>query len=260
MTTPETQAPPAAQPGSGGIAHVVGQMRAERVRFMALRAAFLITILLTVGFVAWALPFVPGGLSGYDTATAVAIGLAVAAAAAWVFFIVVFVPLFQQEPLSQFLQVLFGGHQLIRGGTQFIRRLEAECRRAQRDRRHVFSLIVVRQPELPHEKRDLTELNGEPHAMAFVIRSMVRTKDIVATPSEAEVWVLTLSADQEACERVVRRLSVGLQRADWLPNGAGLTRIGASTFGVDAEAAQTLLQIAQRRLAPLWATAVEQAA
>ena len=100
-----------------GIATVVGQIRAERRRLILLRLSFVGVVLLHLLLLAWVTPWIPFGMTAedYTQATAVALLLALSSSISSLTFLIVWAPHFRQETLPEFLRVLFGAQQLIRG-------------------------------------------------------------------------------------------------------------------------------------------------
>jgi hypothetical protein len=189
----------------------------------------------------------------YTPATFVLMIMGFASAVATLLFALVWAPQFRNEPLPEFLRVLFGAGQLIRGPQQFHSRLAAECRRAHKDRRHVFSLIVVQLPkgEAGEEQRPLIEEteNVRQYA-AMVVRNTIRAEDVVGDSWPREVWVLSAGAPQEARPSILHRLARSLATTDGESAFAGC-RIGGSTFGRDGERPNEIFSAAYQRLAPL---------
>lgn len=225
----------------------------ERRRLFLMRASFLATALVVLAFAAWVLPWVPAGMAGddYELRIAVAVLLGVAASVAVPSFLVLWGGTFRNESLPEFVRVLFGGHQFIRGREQFRSRLRAECGRARRNRRYVFSILVIEHPVEP----DASGLTTEPEERRFVVlhvRTAVRAQDVVATGTSTQVWVLLQGANEHATRSVIVRLTEELQ---------GLAcRVGAATFGVDGERPGALLIAATERLVPVDARLEQRAA
>ena len=124
-----------------------------------------------------------------------------------------------------------GAGQLIRGAQQFHSRLAAECRRARRDRRHVFSLIVVQLPNgesASGEQRPLLEEteNNRQYA-AMVVRNTIRGEDDVGDSWPREVWVLSVGAPKEARPSIIERLARSL--------GASADEICFTSGGTEAD-------------------------
>lgn len=228
------------------VGQVVGDLKAERSRFAWLRLSFAGVIALHLLVLAWVLPAVPGGMSAIDSETGVALLLFGVAYLSALGFLVFWGPWFRHEPLSEFLRVLFGAHQLIRGRAQFISRLAAECQRAHSDRRYVFSLVVIKEAA----KHDEGAMPSAAQAAALLVRGAVRSEDIVADPSSDEVWVLISRADLHARARIITRLAGALRE---LVSAASLEsyRIGASTYGADGTTTDVLFDAARERFARL---------
>jgi len=228
------------------VGQVVGDLKAERSRFLWLRLSFAGVVALHLLALAWILPFVPGGMSRLDGATAVALVLMATAFLSAIGFLVFWGPWFRHEPLSEFLRVLFGAHQLIRGRAQFLSRIAAECQRARSDRRYLFSLVVIKEAT----KHDNGAMPSAAQAAALLVRGAVRAEDIVADPASDEVWVLISRADPHARARIVARLAETLRE---LVTTASFDayRIGASTYGADGDAPELLFDRARVRFARL---------
>ncbi len=235
-----------------GVRSVVGEIRRERFRFLLMRLFFAGLLFLSVTLTAWAVPAVPLGMTAadYSAATLVLLVFTVACSVASVLFTLIWAPQFRGEPLPEFLRVLFGASQLIRGPRQFKSRLVAECRRASKDRRHVFSLIVVQLPEggvADAQPSLLTEIESMRRYVAMAVRNAIRAEDIVGEFWSREVWVLSIGAPPEARESIADRLAQGLARAE----DSGLfqgCRLGGSTFGADGEEPNELFSAAKERL------------
>lgn len=243
---------PAAQPKGGGVSQVVGQIRAERLRFALMRASFAVMAIVTLAFLAWAFPFVPFGASAdaYTTASAISVLLGAGTWLTSVAFLLVWAPHFRSETFPDFLRVLFGGNQLIRGRAQFQSRLAAECRRAKQDRRLVFSLIVV-QVGTASNGAISRSAEREAASAAIVIRGGVRGDDTVAEVPPNEVWVLALAAPQEGRERVVERLARALLESHASQGPTRSYHIGAGTYGQDGDDADSLFAAARARTSTL---------
>lgn len=240
---------------AGGVRIVVGQIRAERLRFLLMRLSFVGVVVLNLGLSAWALPGLPWGMEAddYTPATFVLMIMGFASAVATLLFALVWAPQFRNEPLPEFLRVLFGAGQLIRGPQQFHSRLAAECRRARKDRRHIFSLIVVQLPkgEAVEEQRPLLdETENVRQYAAMVVRNTIRAEDVVGDSWPREVWVLSAGAPQEARPSIMHRLARSLSTTDGEGAFAGC-RIGGSTFGKDGELPNEIFAAAYERVAPL---------
>ncbi len=231
---------------ASGVRHVMGQIDAERRRLTLMRLAFAGLFLLWATATAWTVLVITfGAREGHATTMAVAPLLWTASSVATVSFALIWGQKFRYESLPEFLGVLFGGRQLIRGRHQFRRRLVAECYRARQDRRHAFSLMVIQYHRDDEERHDSPESTVFQEATAAVlVRSVVRADDIVAQAGPGEVWSLILGAGEPARERVVQRVGDALSQLD----GTGC-QIGASTFGPDGDGSDELLAAAYRRLA-----------
>ena len=240
--------------GSGAAA-VVRQMRAERRRFVLLRLSFMAVAALSATSLVWAIPWVPVGMAvpDYNPATIVLVILIVASSSSIITFHAIWWPAFQQEPIQEFLRVLLGGRQLIRGRHQFRSRLAAECRRARQERRgRIFSLIVIciqaDQPGTVEPGRDHDE---ERHLPALLVRSVVRAADIVGDSWPDEVWMLSLGAGDDARQGMVQRLARALANTPTSPGAFDGASIGSATFGLDGVDPDQLLAAARGRLLPL---------
>ena len=228
------------------VGRVIGDLRAERSRFLWMRLSFVGVVALHLLVLAWVLPGVPIGMARVEQATAVGLLLFGVAYLSSLGFLVFWGPWFRHEPLSEFLRVLFGAHQLIRGRQQFLARLGAECQRARQDRRYVFSLVLIKDGA----KHDNGALPSPAQAAALLVRGAVRADDIVADPSSDEVWVLISRADLQARARIVTRLA-GALRELVAPSSSEPYRIGASTYGADGDTPESLLATARERFARL---------
>jgi hypothetical protein len=228
------------------VGQVIGDLQAERARFVWLRLTFLGVLALHLLALAWVLPGVPMGASGLDGEASVGLILIGIAYLSALGFLVFWGPWFRHEPLSEFLRVLFGAHQLIRGRTQFLSRLAAECQRAHSDRRYVFSLVLIKEAA----KHDNSSMPSAGQAAALLVRGAVRAEDIVADPASDEVWVLISRADLHTRARIVARLANTLRE---LVDEAALEsyRIGASTYGADGDATNALFNAARERFTRL---------
>jgi hypothetical protein len=236
----------------GGVSEVVGQIKTERFRFVLMRLSFLLVAATAGLFLAWALPFVPFGATAddYTPASAVSVVLCVGAWLGSMLFLLVWAPHFRRETFPEFLRVLFGANQLIRGKQQFQSRLAAECRRARQDRRHVFSLIVI-QVATARNGAMSRDVAGETALAALAIRGGVRGDDLVAEVSPNEVWVLALAAPPEGRERVVERLARALLEVHASTGSTHSYRIGAGTVVSDGDTPDALLAVARERITSL---------
>jgi hypothetical protein len=228
------------------VGQVVGDIKAERSRFVWLRFTFVGVVALNALALAWIVPAVPGGMSHIDGETALALLLIAVAFLSAIGFLIFWGPWFRHEPLSEFLRVLFGAHQLIRGRQQFLSRLAAECQRAHSDRRHIFSLVIIKEAA-KHENRAAP---SAAQAAALLVRGAVRAEDIVADPASDEVWVLISRADAHARARIVARLAGTLRDLVDAP-ALDSYRVGASTYGADGDATNALFNAARERFARL---------
>ena len=228
------------------VGQVVGDIRAERFRFVWLRLSFLGLLALHLLVIAWLVPAIPIGMTSVDATAAVGLVLFGLAYLSSLGFLVLWGPWFRHEPLSEFLRVLFGAHQLIRGRQQFLSRLAVECQRARVDRRHAFSLVLIKDTK----KRDNGALPSPAQAAALLVRGAVRGDDIVADPASDEVWVLISRADVQARTRIVQRLAGTLRDLVTLLSSESY-RIGGSTYGTDGETPEALFDAARVRFVPL---------
>jgi hypothetical protein len=241
---------------AGGIRFVIGQIRAERVRFALMRLSFAAVLLLNLLLTAWALPWFPFGTSvdDYTAGTVITVLMAMGCSVVTVLFVLVWAPQFKNEPLPEFLRVLFGASQLIRSPAQFQSRLSAECRRARRDKRHTFSLIVAQLPNgEASEAPKIGEHEEARHYAAMLVRSAIRAEDIVGDSWPREVWVLSVGAGPEARDSILRRLAHALATSEGTEQPLTACRIGGSTFGHDGEEVSELFSSAYKRLGPLTA-------
>lgn len=236
---------------TAGIAHVVGQMRAQRVRLVLMRVAFAGTALLVLLFLLWVIPWVPIGMTteNYSAGVAGAFVLGSAAFGACLAFILIWGPSFRNESVPEFLRVLFGAQQLIRGRSQFYSRIALECVRARKDRRKVFSLIVVQLPANNNGTEPDTDDNREIAAM--IARGIIRAEDVVADSWPREVWLLSVGAGREACASITHRLAEAFQRTAEPFSALSRSRIGVAIFGEDGDDPDALFAAAYRRLEPL---------
>jgi hypothetical protein len=236
---------------NGGITSVVHQMRAERARLALMRVSFAL-LFVTCGFaLVWVMPWFGVGLTfdNYSGAAAGAVILCAMSGLGAVAFIVVWGPSFRNEPLPEFLRVLFGSRQLIRGRHQFYSRLAAECKRARKDRRYIFSVIMVQRAP-GFEQHDWLEPAQEQDVAAMILRGIVRGDDVVAT-SPSALWVLITGAAEEARERVATRLAQSLLEFDEPLGFTGARAMGGATFGEDGDSPELLLFTMKQRLRPL---------
>lgn len=234
-----------------GVTHVVRQMRAERSRLMTMRMSFALLALASGLGLIWVLPWFPLGLTfdNYSGPAAGAVILATLAGGGALAFMLVWGPSFRNEPLPEFLRVLLGGHQLIRGRHQFYSRLAAECKRARKDRRYMFSVVMVqRGPSL--EQHDWLEPGREQDVAAMLMRGVVRADDVVAT-SPGALYVLATGAGDEARERVVQRMIEVLNDFDEPLGLTGARAIGSATFGEDGDSPELLLFAIKQRMRPI---------
>ena len=234
-----------------GVTHVVRQMRAERSRLMLMRISFAMLLVASGLGLLWVLPWFSIGLTfdNYSGPAAGAVILATISGVGAVAFLLVWGPSFRNEPLPEFLRVLLGGHQLIRGRHQFYSRLAAECKRARKDRRYLFSVVMVqRGPTL--EQHDWLEPGREQDVAAMLVRGIVRADDVVAT-SPGALYVLATGAGDEARERVVQRLIEVLNDFDEPLGLTGARAIGSATFGDDGDSPELLLFAIKQRMRPV---------
>ena len=236
---------------------MLSQLRSERRRLAAMRVSFVSVVGLVLALAVWLAPQTHLGLTGADYTTSVTAGLVLLGfvAVAVLGFALMWAPQFRREPLPEFLRVLFGAHQLIRNGEQLRSRLAFECRRARRDRRAVFSLVVLAGGS-GASYSPIGEAEYEGRELPVLVRSAVRADDIVATTSPRDVWVLLTSVSADVRDAVLARFIRALQA---MPD-AGECSVGASTFGVDGDQPEMLMGVAQQRLTPLPQVAQERAA
>lgn len=242
---------PRTMPGrAGGVASVVGQIQAERLRFALMRISFVGLSLLYALLLVWAVPWIPVGMTrgNYDTATVMLLGLALLPFVSSLLFLIIWTPQFRNESLPEFLRVLFGARQLIRGRQQFQSRLAAECQRARKDRRRIFSLVVIQVPGSSREERE--KRDGARLLAAMLVRDCVRGEDVVADSWPHEVWVLAVGAPAEARPHIIRRLARALATSD-TPVDSIDCKVGGSTFDLDGQDPDGLFSAAYQRLAPL---------
>jgi len=240
----------------GGVINVVRQMRAERVRLGLMRLSFALIFVLAALSLVWLMPWFPLGLNwdNYSGSSAGIVVLLALTTITSVTFVVIWGPSFRNEPLPEFLRVLFGGHQLIRGRHQFYGRLAAECRRARRDRRYLFSLVMVQRDTTPEQHHWLEPARDQDVA-AMLVRGIVRGEDVVAT-SPGAIWLLVAGAGEEQRERVVDRLAHAIAEFDEPLDITGARAIGSASFGPDGDSPELLLFACRqhmRALSDLWA-------
>ena len=235
---------------SGGVAKVIGQIQAERQRFSVMRLSFVLVCIPYALLAVWAVPWIPFGMMTADYSGNVAVLLVLAATGliTSLIFVAVWVHQFRHDTVPEFLRVLFGAKQLIRGRQQFESRLTVECQRARSDRRRLFSLIVIK-PRISASE------GGEPRLerqlAALVVRSTVRGDDVVADCRAEGVWVLSLGAGHEARRGIVNRLACALTDPEAQIPSPEAYRIGSSTYDADGHDSNQLLAAAQQRLMPL---------
>jgi hypothetical protein len=237
--------------GAGGVTQVVRQMRAERMRLAAMRGSFAVLAVALGLTLLWVLPWIPLGLTteNYSGPAGGAVILCVLSFAGALGFALVWAPSFRNEPLPEFLRVLFGGHQLIRGRHQFYSRLAAECRRARRDRRYLFSIVIIQRGPA-YEQHDWLEPSREQDVAAMLLRGVVRTDDVVAT-SPGALYVLIAGAGYEARERVCGRIAQALADFDEPLGLTGARAIGSATYGEDGDSPELLLFAMKQRMRPM---------
>jgi GGDEF domain-containing protein len=233
---------------NAGVSDVVRQIRAERIRFFVMRLSFLIVTFIALAFLIWVAPSLPWGASAddYTPASAASLILCLIAWIGSVAFILAWMPRFRGESFPQFLRVLFGARQFIRGRQQFQSRLATECRQTRRDRRHAFSVVVLQVAPAP--KAETGQDTARDTALAAVaVRAGVRSHDIVAEVMPDEVWVLAFDAAAEGRKRVVERLARALLESHASLGPTRSYRIGAGTFGEDGENPESLLAAAHEQ-------------
>lgn len=246
------QPPASVRPAhNGGITNVVHQMRAERSRLAVMRASFALLFVVSGFALVWVIPWFGVGLTfdNYSAAAAGAVILCTMSSMGALAFILVWGPTFRNEPLPEFLRVLFGSRQLIRGRHQFYSRLAAECKRARKDRRYIFSVIMVQRAP-GFDQHDWLEPAQEQDVAAMILRGIVRGDDVVAT-SPSALWVLITGAAEEARERVAGRLAQALLEFDEPLGFTGARGMGGATFGDDGDSPELLLFTMKQRLRPL---------
>jgi GGDEF domain-containing protein len=146
------------------------------------------------------------------------------------------------------LRVLFGAQQLIRNRGQFLSRLAFECHRAHRDRRAIFSLVIISDGNHAADGQRIGEADNRLHETALVVRSVVRGEDVVATPEAGEVWVLVSGVGPQVRDAVLARLIRALSDSP-----VSVTcRLGASTFGTDGDESEALFAAAEERMTPVF--------
>lgn len=236
---------------NGGITNVVHQMRAERSRLAIMRLSFALLFVVSGFALVWVIPWFGVGLTfdNYSGPAAGAVILCAMSGLGALTFILVWGPTFRNEPLPEFLRVLFGSHQLIRGRHQFYSRLATECKRARKDRRYIFSVIMVQRAP-GFDQHDWLEPAQEQDVAAMILRGIVRGDDVVAT-SPSALWVLITGAAEEARERVATRVAQALLEFDEPLGFTGARAMGGATFGDDGDSPELLLFTIKQRLRPL---------
>ncbi|MGB2695483.1 MAG: hypothetical protein WBD55_09880 [Dehalococcoidia bacterium] len=221
---------------------VVAQLRSERRRLMLMRASTLALVATWLLTLVWAIPLLPFGVRSGDYApsTAVAILLVNLSYGGLLVWLGRWGSLFSRESAPEFVRVLFGAKLLIRGRSQFISRLNAECS-SRSGRRPSFSLIVVR---LAHSEG--TQLLGADTAILRT-RAMIRSDDIFGEVGPSELGVLSRGTAGEAAKGMVARIQGQLAASATF----SLSSIGASTYPVDGEDGERLLATARQRLSPI---------
>lgn len=237
----------------GAIASVVAQIQAERRWFTLMRLSFSGVCLSWLLLLTWPFPWAPIGMMIPDYSAAMAVGLifGLAAVCSSLAFMVVWRPAFRHESLQEFVRVLFGAGQLIRGRGQFRSRLATECCRAKRDNGNVFSLIVIQLAKAQVDSQKRPQRRFERNLTAIFVRSIARADDIVADCWPDEVWLLALGADDEARQNIVRRMTrILAEPGTSLPLFVD-ARSGSSTFGPDGKKPGDIFAAAYERLLPL---------
>lgn len=229
-------------PGNASsISSTLQEVQRERIQLALMRSSFASVSLLCLVSVAWAIPWIPLGMTDqhYSTVTAAGLGLVAASCITSSLFFMAWGRKFRGESLPEFLQVLFGAKLLVRGRAQFYHRLKLECGRGRRRRRHVFSLIIIRLaaegPGLPRQERNL---------ITVLIRSIVRAGDILGDVGPNDLGLLVSETDQAGSQTILPRL------AQRLVNSAALhaCRIGSSFFPEDGDSPDELFAAAYERL------------
>lgn len=238
----------------GAIASVIAQIQAERRWLTLMRLSFSGVCVSWLLLLTWPFPWMPIGMMVPDYNSAMVVGLifGLAAVCSSLAFMVIWRPAFRHEPWQEFIRVLFGGGQLIRGRGQFKSRLSTECRRARRDNGNVFSLVVIQlaKPQIDSQDRPQRR-QFERNLAAVFVRSIARADDIVGDCWPDEVWLLSLGADDEARQNIIRRIARPLAEPDTsLPLFVD-ARIGSSTFGPDGKKPGDIFAAAHERLLPL---------
>jgi hypothetical protein len=212
---------------------------AQRLRLNALAA---VVALFTT--VVWLTPWLPGGMRAHDYAApiTIALGLVALTGATGSTLAFALAPILAREPKSELLAVLKGEDPQVRRRQRFLARLTFQCNAALERRADWFGLLVVRSAGIRGGAR------GHDAAVAracAVIRSKVRTFDVIGDSEDGEVWVLLAGAGLEGCARVRERLFPAFANA-----GAadGEFSIGWSAFDIDGRDPNTLFRAARRRM------------
>lgn len=234
------------------VAGVLADWQAERLRLLMMRACTGALILVLAAYVFWVIPWLPLGLAtaDYSAPVAASVALGTLCGVFAVGYALVWAPQFKNESASEFVRALFGSRRLIRGPGQFMHRLDLECRRARKDRRQTFTLVVVRLDGAAAQDVGMNQLR---EAASIVARTAVRSDDIVGDSGDDEVWLLALGARQPAIPSLAGRLSRSF-RDVVQPSEAHSFKgfaIGAASFGPDGEQSNVLLECARRAIAAI---------
>lgn len=216
-----------------------------------MRFAFAGIALLALVLALWLFPWIPFGMTteNYGGGVAGALILSFATFITSLLFVIVWGPAFRNESVPEFLRVLFGAQQLIRGRSQFYSRIAIECARARKDRRKMFALMVV---QLPANGSGSQERWDEDRQIATMLaRSIIRSQDVVGDSWPHEVWLLAVGAGPEACSSIIQRLGEAFQRSAEPFASLSKSRMGMALFGVDGEEPEDLFAAAYQRLEPL---------
>lgn len=227
---------------AGSIAAVVRDVRRERRQLAFMRVSLAMFALLFLATLAWIVPGIPLGMatSDFNQAVFTGFGLATASSLGSLLLFAIWGERFRGEAASEFLRVLFGASLLIRGRAQFYGRLNLECLRGRRNRRHGFALVVVR-PAAVKRRPAL----GEDDSAAVLIRGAIRADDVLGHVGPDEIGVIALAAERTGQETIVGRLAEALARSESL-RGSG---VGSSRFPEDGRTPGELFAAAYGRLA-----------
>jgi hypothetical protein len=205
----------------------------ESLRFRASGLIFLLVSALTI---AWLIPS--------DWGFHALVGLVLVSVSLVTSWFVVFqaAQLLVDEPATEVVRALFGHRLSVRSKSRFLQRVQHECTDAQlRARNRGFSLVVLRFPAALWT----LDFNEPLPNIIEVVRSRVRSRDVLGDLGSGELWVLALGAGAEAAESLTTRLSNAIARE--VPQIPAGLRSGWSTFATDAHDVKHLLAAARNR-------------